>query len=146
MNTGSLPLAYGFFDSLKGAMVMTSRLFAFGIILAFAFVLHAQGANTVKIEGYIMDNACAAGHVKDANFGDRVKKHSTSCALQPSCAESGYMVYTADAKVYKLDQAGNKSAEELLKETDTKMGVQVSVEGTIDGDTIKVTRITEKTN
>jgi hypothetical protein len=55
-------------------------------------------------------------------------------------------VYTADAKLYKLDQAGNKSAEELLKETETKTGLQVSVEGTVDGDTIKVTRITEKTN
>ena len=123
---------------------MTSKLFAFGIILAFAFVLYAQDAKTVKIEGYIIDNACAAGHVKDANFGERVKKHSTSCALSPNCSESGYVVYTADAKIYKLDQAGNKSAEELLKETDTKMGAQVSVEGTMEGDTIKVTRITEK--
>jgi hypothetical protein len=125
---------------------MTSKLFAFGIILAFAFVLYAQGAKTVKIEGYIMDNACAAGHVKDANFGEKVKNHKTSCALSPNCAESGYVVYTTDAKLYKLDQAGNKSAEELLKDTETKMGVQVSVEGTIDGDTIKVTKITEKTN
>ena len=125
---------------------MTSKLFAFGIILAVAFALYGQGTKTVKIDGYIIDNACAAGHVKDANFGERVKKHSTSCALSPNCAESGYVVYTADAKLYKLDQAGNKSAEELLKETDTKMGMQVSVEGTIDGDTIKVTRITEKTN
>lgn len=125
---------------------MTRKMFAFGIILAFAFVLYAQGAKTVKIEGYIMDNACAAGHVKDANFGERVKKHSTSCALQPTCAESGYAVYTADAKLYKLDATGNKSLEELLKDTETKMGVQVSVEGTIDGDTIKVTKITEKTN
>ena len=69
-----------------------------------------------------------------------------ACRPSPNCAKSGYVVYTADAKLYKLDQAGNKSAEELLKETDTKTGVQVSVEGTVDGDTIKVTKITEKTN
>lgn len=125
---------------------MNRKLFAFGIIFAVAFVLCAQDTKTVKIEGYIMDNACAASHVKDANFGEKVKKHSTSCALQPNCTESGYVVYTADAKLYKLDQAGNKSAQELLKETDTKTGLQVSVEGTVDGDTIKVTRITEKTN
>ncbi len=125
---------------------MNRKLFAFAIILALAFVLYAQGAKTVKIDGYIIDNACAASHVKDANFGERVKKHSTSCALSPNCAESGYLVYTADAKLYKLDKAGNKSAEQLLKETDTKMGVQVSVEGTIDGDTITVSKITEKTN
>ncbi len=125
---------------------MNRKLFAFAIILALAFVLYAQGAKTVKIDGYIIDNACAASHVKDANFGERVKKHSTSCALSPNCAESGYVVYTADAKLYKLDKAGNKSAEQLLKETDTKMGVQVSVEGTVDGDTITVSKITEKTN
>jgi len=125
---------------------MNRKLFAFAIILALAFVLYAQGAKTVKIDGYIIDNACAASHVKDANFGERVKKHSTSCALSPNCAGSGYEVYTADAKLYKLDKAGNKSAEQLLKETDTKMGVQVSVEGTIDGDTITVSKITEKTN
>jgi len=125
---------------------MNRKLFAFAIILALAFVLYAQGAKTVKIDGYIIDNACAASHVRDANFGERVKKHSTSCALSPNCAESGYEVYTADAKLYKLDKAGNKSAGQLLKETDTKMGVQVSVEGTIDGDTISVSKITEKTN
>ena len=51
---------------------MNRKLFAFGIILAVAFVLYAQDAKTVKIEGYIMDNACASGHVKDANFGERV--------------------------------------------------------------------------
>ena len=125
---------------------MTRKLFALGIIVAFAFVLYAQGAKTVKIEGYIMDNACASGHIKDADFGERVKKHSTSCGLAPNCADSGYVVYTADAKLYKLDQAGNKSAQELLKETDTKLGVQVTVEGTVEGDTIKVAKITEKTN
>jgi hypothetical protein len=123
---------------------MTRKLFAFGIIIALAFVLYAQ-AKTVKIEGYIMDNACASGHLKDADFVERAKKHATSCTVAPSCAESGYVVYTADAKVYKLDQAGNKSAEALLKDTDTKFGVQVSVEGTVEGDTIKVAKITEKT-
>jgi endonuclease YncB( thermonuclease family) len=54
-------------------------------------------------------------------------------------------VYTADAKLYKFDKAGNESAEALLKDTATKAGVAVTVEGTIDGDTIKVTKLTEKT-
>jgi hypothetical protein len=125
---------------------MTRKILASGIILAFAFVLYAQNANKpVTIEGYIIDNACAGSHVKDPAFGERVKKHSTSCALSPNCAKSGYAVYTADAKLYKLDEAGHKSASELLKDTDTKVGVAVTIEGTIDGDIIKVTKITEKT-
>src|ERR1700730_6458743 len=98
---------------------MTRKFFAFGIILAFAIVLHAQGDKTIKISGYLIDNACANAHVKDADFGDRVKKHSTSCALMPNCEGSGYAVF-ADGKLYKLDKAGNESAEGLLKDTDTK--------------------------
>jgi hypothetical protein len=121
---------------------MSRKLFAFGIILAFAFVLYAQGDQQIKITGYIMDNACASSHVKDADFGERVKKHSTSCALMPNCAGSGYAVFS-EGKLYKLDPNGNKSAEELLKDTETKNGVMVAVEGTLDGETIKVSKLTE---
>jgi hypothetical protein len=121
---------------------MSRKLFAFGIILAFAFVVYAQGDKQVKITGYIMDNACVGGHVKDANFGERVKKHSTSCALMPDCAGSGYAVFS-EGKLYKLDPNGSKSAEELLKDTETKNGVMVAVEGTLDGDTLKVSKLTE---
>ena len=121
---------------------MTRKLFAFLTILAFAFVLYAQGDKTVKLNGYLIDNACAAAHVKDANFGERAKKHKTSCALQPSCAGSGFAVYS-EGKLYKFDEAGNKSAEGLLKDTETKDGVMVAVEGTLDGETVHVTKITE---
>jgi hypothetical protein len=121
---------------------MTRKLFALGIILTVAFVLYAQGDKSVKISGYLIDNACSAGHAKDAGFAERVKKHKKSCALMPSCEGSGFAVY-ADGKLYKLDEAGNKSASELLKETDTAMGIMVAVEGTIDGETVHVTKITE---
>jgi len=121
---------------------MTRKLFALGIILTVAFVLYAQGDKSVKISGYLIDNACSAGHAKDAGFAQRVKKHKKSCALMPSCEGSGFAVY-ADGKLYKLDEAGNKSASELLKETDTAMGIMVAVEGTIDGETVHVTKITE---
>jgi len=58
---------------------------------------------------------------------------------------SGYAVFTTDGKLYKLDKAGNEQVEALLKDTQTKEGVQVQVEGNLDGDTIKVTKVTEKT-
>jgi len=45
----------------------------------------------------------------------------------PNCAKSGYAVYTADKKLYKLDKTGNESAEALLKDTETKSGVAVTV-------------------
>ena len=124
---------------------MTRRLFAFLSILAFCLALQAQGAKTVTLEGNLIDNACSGAHSKEAGFSERVKKHSTSCALMPSCAKSGYAIYTADGKLYKLDKAGSESAEALLKDTQTKVGVMVVVEGTLDGDTINVTKLTEKT-
>jgi len=124
---------------------MTRKLFAIAAIFAILFVLQAQTPKTVTIEGNIIDNACAGAHAKDADFGARVKKHMTSCALMDSCVTSGYAVLTSDAKLYKLDQAGNASTEAILRATATKSGLTVVVEGTIDGDVIKVTKITEKT-
>jgi len=61
-----------------------------------------------------------------------------------SCETSGYAVY-ADQKLYKLDEKGNSSAAELLKSTKTLKGLKVSVEGTVEGDTIHVTKLTEVT-
>ena len=121
---------------------MTQRLFALALILTVACMLYAQGDKTVKISGYLIDNACSTGHVNDAGFADRVKKHKTSCALMPPCEGSGYAVYS-EGKLYKLDEAGNKSATALLKSTETKASVMVEVEGTVDGETVKVTKITE---
>src|SRR5258706_5678389 len=121
---------------------MTRKLFALGLMLTVAFVLYAQGDKSVKISGYLIDNACSMSHAKDADFAERAKKHKTSCALMPPCEGSGYAVYS-EGKLYKLDEAGNKSATDLLKATETKMGVTVAVEGTADGDTVHVTKITE---
>jgi len=121
---------------------MSRKLFAFLTILAFAFVLYAQGDKSVKLSGYLIDNACANAHVKDANFSERAKKHKTSCALMPPCEGSGFAVYS-EGKLYKFDEAGNKSASELLKDTETKEGVMVSVEGTVEGDKLHVTKLTE---
>src|SRR4030095_1717546 len=123
---------------------MSRKAFAIAAIFAFVLALQAQDPKTTTVEGYIIDNACAGSHSKEATFGDRVKKHSTSCALMASCVKAGYAVFTADSKLYKLDKTG-KAVGALLRETDTKAGVAVVIEGTVDGDTIKVTKVTEKT-
>ena len=124
---------------------MTRRLIALTAILAFLIVLQAQTPKTTTLAGYIIDNACAGNLSKNPTFGEKVKSHKTSCALMNSCVTSGYAVFTADGKLYKLDKAGNEQVEALLKDTQTKEGVQVQVEGSLDGDTIKVTKVTEKT-
>src|SRR5215470_17223088 len=117
---------------------MTRKFLALTAILAFLIVLQAQTTKTTTLTGYIIDNACAGGLAKKAVLGDKIKTHATSCALMPSCVTSGYAVYTADGKLYKFDKAGNEQAEALLKDTATKEGMKIEVDGTLDGDTIKV--------
>jgi putative cofactor-binding repeat protein len=120
---------------------MIRKVLALTTVVLMAGVLFAQ-EKSVTITGNLIDNACAES-AKDV--GAKAKNHSTSCAMMDGCEKSGYAVYASDNKLYKLDDKGNESALELLKTTKTKNGVKVSVEGTLDGDTIKVTKLTEVT-
>src|SRR6266849_9726260 len=120
---------------------MIRKVFALTILVLMAGILFAQD-KTVTITGNLIDNACAES-AKD--LGMRAKNHSTSCAMMDGCEKSGYAVYATDNKLYKLDNKGNDIAAGVLKNTPTKKGLKVSVEGTLDGDTIKVTKLTEVT-
>lgn len=114
-------------------------LFAAVALVVMSAALLAQD-KTVTLDGYVVDNACAS-KTTDGNFA-WVKTHEISCASMESCEKSGYAVYAND-KIYKFDDKGNASAEELLKATKSKKGLHVKVEGTVDGDMIKVTKLTE---
>ena len=123
---------------------MIRKMFPLIIVLALmAGALIAQD-KSVTLTGYLIDNACAANHASDKTFATWVKTHGTSCAMMESCEKSGYSVFAGD-KLYKLDDAGNTSAEAVLKATKSKKGLHVKVEGTVDGDTVKVTKLTEVT-
>jgi len=123
---------------------MMRKVFPLIVVLAvMAAALMAQD-KTVTLTGYMIDNSCAANHANDKTFATWVKTHGTSCAMMDSCEKSGYAVF-ADDKLYKFDDAGNASAEALLKATKSKKGLHVKAEGTIDGDTLKVTKLTEVT-
>ena len=120
---------------------MSRKILALTVVALMASVLLGQ-QKTVTITGNLIDNACAES-AKDLDT--RAKNHPTSCALMEKCQSSGYAVY-ADHKLYKLDDKGNDSAAGLLKNTKTTKGVRVAVEGTVDGDTIHVTKLTEVTD
>ena len=123
---------------------MMRKIFPLVVVLALmAGALIAQD-KTVTLTGYMIDNSCAANHAKDKTFATWVKTHGTSCAMMEACEKSGYAVF-ADDKLYKFDDAGNSSAEALLKATKSKKGLHVKAEGTLDGDTLKVTKLTEIT-
>jgi hypothetical protein len=123
---------------------MMRKVFPLIVVLALmAGALIAQD-KTVNLTGYLIDNSCAAGHEKDKTFATWVKTHGTSCAKMENCEKSGYAVAVGD-KLYKFDDAGNTSAAELLKNTKSKKGLKVKAEGTVDGDTLKVSKLTEVT-
>ena len=126
---------------------MTRKLLPLAAALALVLMAVSLSAqdNTVTLDGYMIDNACASSHATDKTFGTWVKTHGTSCATMDACEKSGYAIYAKD-KVYKFDDAGNQSAEDLLKTTKSKKGLHIKVEGTVDGDTIKVTKLTEVTS
>ena len=121
---------------------MIRKLLIIGLSLVFAVVLYAQGAKSIKVTGYLIDNACADS-AKD--LGARAKTHSTSCALMDSCETSGYSVVTDDNKRYPLTDAGNDKAAELLKNSKTPKGVKVVAEGDYDGTKLDVKTLTEAT-
>ena len=124
---------------------MIRKVFPLVIVLALmAGALIAQD-KSVTLTGYLIDNSCAASHATDKTFATWVKTHGNSCAAMESCEKSGYAVF-ADDKLYKLDDSGNTSAVDLLKNTKSKKGLHVKVEGSVDGDTIKVTKLTEVTD
>ncbi len=65
-------------------------------------------------------------------------KHPVSCALK--CADTGYMIKTADGWA-KLDDAGNKLAMSELKSTKKKDHIRVNVSGEKKGDVIAVSSL-----
>ena len=123
---------------------MMRKVFPLIVVLALmAGALIAQD-KSVTLTGYLIDNSCAANHANDKTFATWVKTHGTSCAMMDACEKSGYAVFAGD-KLYKFDDAGNSSAEALLKVTKSKKGLHVKAEGTLDGDTLKVTKLSEVT-
>ena len=124
---------------------MARRILSLGIVLLLAgFALAAKDSKSVKLTGYLIDNACSARANTDGG-AEKVKNHTVKCAMMPNCEKSGYALF-ADGKLYKLDEAGNKKASEIYKNTKVERGLQVVIEGEADGDSIKVKSMSEVTS
>jgi hypothetical protein len=126
--------------------MMTRKIFAVSLMLVmagvFAFAQEKQAAKSVKLTGYLIDNMCASAHGEGDGLEETAKGHPTACSLMPSCAEGGFAL-VVDKKIYKLDEAGNKAALAVLKATQAKKGLQVEVEGTLDGNNLRATKVSE---
>jgi hypothetical protein len=100
------------------------------LVLAAAALAGVAAAETWKNAAF-MDAECAD------KFKDNPDKHTVKCAV--ACEDDGYGILTADGKFLKFDAAGNEKAAAALKDTKKTDHLRATVEGTLDGDQIKVT-------
>lgn len=112
------------------------------VVIGLAMLLSsvAFGGAASKWSGWVVDNACSARLKGDVA---KVKGHAKTCAMMPNCEKSGYSLVTEDGKAYKLDATGNAKVSEIFKATKSEKGLNVTVEGSLDGDTIKTTSVSE---
>jgi len=105
-------------------------------------------ASAASIQGVLMDKMCSYKAETRIAPGDRIEggmvvayAHTRQCAMMPDCQKSGYGVYTHDNKFLSFDEAGNRKAIALLKETKKEDDLRVEITGEIQGDIIKVATV-----
>jgi hypothetical protein len=108
------------------------------VLVVGTVALAAGEGKEIKLNGYVIDNMCASAHPND--LAEKAKGHPTACATMPNCMKSGYSV-VADGTQYKLDEEGNKKVIALLKGGKSKKGLAVIVEGTMEGETLRVKKV-----
>jgi hypothetical protein len=107
------------------------------LVLLVTVALGAFAAET-KVQGYLVDLACAAEEGQRPGFG---AKHSKECLQMPDCVKSGYGLLTDDKKVIKFDAASNEKAKQFIADLQKNKDIKVNVTGTVNGDNITVTKI-----
>ena len=92
-------------------------------------------ALTFSVFGKTWENVSLTDKMCSTKFKDNPDSHPASCML--NCVGSGFGILTADAFL-KFDGPGNEKAEALLKSTDKKDHIRVTVSGALKGGTIQV--------
>jgi hypothetical protein len=107
------------------------------LVLLTAMAFSAFAADT-KVQGYLVDIACASEEGQRANFG---AKHSKDCLQMPDCAKSGYGLLTDDKKIIKFDAASNAKAKRFIADLKKEKDIKVNVTGTMNGERMTVSKI-----
>jgi hypothetical protein len=89
-----------------------------------------------EIQGYLADWNCVKDIVK--NGEEKTFQKRKSCSLQENYNRPAYGLITDDKKFYRLDDAGNKHALELLPKSPKRDTLHVVVTGDVTGNLIKV--------
>jgi len=108
-------------------------------ILMLALVL-ACGVQAAEIQGVVADWNCTQRMVQ--NGREKTLRRDGGCSLMKNYTRSSYGLITDDKKFYRLDDPDNRRILQLLRNTPDKDNLKVVVTGDLQGNTIKVTRIT----
>ena len=111
---------------------MTKTLLSMLFIIGTSFV-----AQATEIQGVLTDWNCTERMVRDGRAN--VLRQDQSCSLAKNSSRSAYGLITDAKKFYKLDEAGNKQARELLNNSHDKNNLKVLARGELEGNTINVT-------
>lgn len=100
-------------------------------LAVFTFSLSAVASTWNNVT--LVDKSCARKVAADPDA------HTTKCAT--GCAGSGYGILTSDGKFLKFDKSGDDESLKLLKATDKKDHLRVTVDGDEKDGTIAVKSI-----
>ncbi len=100
------------------------KIVLLAVILSFVVpVSFAADLNTVSVKGTIIDNLCAVSQ-RPEDLPVFIKTHTKECALAPSCAASGYSIFSG-GKLINFDKESSAKIEEFLKKSASKLQVAV---------------------
>lgn len=111
------------------------KLFVFAALAVMAISTLAADQ---EVKGTLVDVACGTANGQKDGFG---AKHTKKCLQMAQCEKSGYAVLTADKKLIKFDAAGNDSAKKFIADSSKDSDIQVTVSGSVNGDTMSVSKI-----
>jgi hypothetical protein len=127
----------------KFSIIVFAALFI-GVVLSAQENKDRKGSHKKShvMTGYLVDQSCGKRMVMDdiKKSDAKAAKHTKECALEETCAASGYGIVTG-GKFYPFDNAGNKKAANYLNATKKENNMKVEVAGMMDGDKIQVESI-----
>jgi hypothetical protein len=109
----------------------------------------ATAAPVEDMKGILIDEKCSGKadlRISGATGlleGGRIvaEAHTKECLLMPECQKSGYGIYTNDNKFLKFDEAGNRKALALIRESKKLDDFEIELLGEVKGDTVRVVNI-----
>ncbi|HEY7119192.1 MAG TPA: hypothetical protein VH475_21565 [Tepidisphaeraceae bacterium] len=108
----------------------------FAGVLISGLLAGAAFAADQKFNGVLIDAKCGKNQMKKDDPEAAAAGHPKACAIK--CGKDGDMALISGKEMLKLDDAGKTKAMEYLAKNDS---TKVTIEGTKDGDTLKVSSI-----